>query len=144
MIFHGVPLECINHAAETFHVPASIIVSVMKIENGWNGAAIKNKNGTYDLGVMQVNSSWLTKLNKYRITRQDLQSDPCINVHVATWILAKGLAKGEGWEGVGNYHSATPIHNERYRRKVKNAYENIMQNLSRYAFKRETLSEDMT
>jgi hypothetical protein len=129
MIFHGVPLECINHAAQTFHVPATIIVSVMKIENGWNGAAIRNKNGTYDLGVMQVNSSWLSQLTKYGITKNDLQFDPCINVHTATWILAKGLAKGEGWQGVGNYHSATPIHNLKYRQKVKIAYDNMQKAL---------------
>lgn len=129
MIFHGVPLECINHAAQTFHVPATIIVSVMKIENGWNGAAIRNKNGTYDLGVMQVNSSWLSQLTKYGITKNDLQFDPCINVHTATWILAKGLAKGEGWQGVGNYHSATPIHNLKYRKKVKIAYDNMQKAL---------------
>lgn len=130
MIFHGVPLECINHAAEVFHIPATIIVAVMKIENGWNGAAIKNKNGTYDLGVMQVNSSWLPKLQKYDITQANLQYDPCINVHAATWILAKGLAKGEGWQGVGNYHSATPIHNQRYRQKVKVAYQKMQEALS--------------
>lgn len=129
MIFHGVPLECINHAAQTFQVPATIIVSVMKIENGWNGAAIKNKNGTYDLGVMQVNSSWLTRLSKYGITKNDLQFDPCINVHTATWILAKGLAKGEGWQGVGNYHSATPINNLIYRQKVKVAYNGMQKAL---------------
>lgn len=125
MIFHGVPLECINHAAQTFHVPATIIVSVMKIENGWNGAAVKNKNGTYDLGVMQVNSSWLPRLRKYGITKNDLQFDPCMNVHTATWILAKDLAKGEGWQGVGNYHSATPIYNLKYRQKVKIAYDKM-------------------
>lgn len=131
MIFHGVPLECINHAAQLFHVPATMIISVMKIENGWNGAAVKNKtNGTYDLGVMQVNSSWLTQLKPYGITRENLQYDPCINVHTATWILAKGLARGEGWQGVGNYHSATPIHNQRYRQKVKMAYDNMQRALS--------------
>lgn len=125
MIFHGVPLECINHAAEIFHVPATLIISVMKIENGWNGAAIKNKNGTYDLGVMQVNSSWLKQVRKTGITREQLQYDPCVNVHTATWILAKGLAKGEGWQGVGNYHSATPVYNQRYRQKVKMAYDKM-------------------
>jgi soluble lytic murein transglycosylase-like protein len=44
MMFHGVPLECINHAAQVFNVPATLIISIMEIENGWNGAAIKNKN----------------------------------------------------------------------------------------------------
>lgn len=125
MIFHGVPLECINHAAKVFHVPAIIIVSVMKIENGWNGAASRNKNGSYDLGVMQVNTTWLKDLKPFGITKEKLQYDPCVNVHTGTWILAKGLAQGEGWQGVGNYHSATPFFNKSYRQKVKIAYEKM-------------------
>jgi hypothetical protein len=132
MIFHGVPLECINHAAQTFHVPAMVIIAVMKMENGWNGAAIKNKNGSTDLGVMQVNTSWLIHLKKYGITREALQFDPCVNVHTASWILAKGLAKGKGWQGVGNYHSATPIHNQVYRQKVKKIYLNMQRALSEW------------
>jgi soluble lytic murein transglycosylase-like protein len=125
MMFHGVPLECINHAAQVFNVPATLIISIMEIENGWNGAAIKNKNGTFDLGVMQVNTSWLSTLKPYGITHAHLQYDACINVHTATWILAKGMAKGDGWKGVGNYHSATPIHNQRYRQQVKLTYDNV-------------------
>lgn len=125
MIFHDVPLYCINHAAESFHVPATMIVSVIKMEQGWNGAAIKNKNGTYDLGVMQINSTWLTKLKQYGITREQLQYNPCINIEVGTWLLAKGLARNEGWRGVGNYHSSTPRFNQRYRVRVSKIYENI-------------------
>lgn len=122
MLFHGVPLECINQAAVTYHVPATMIVSVMKIENGQNGMAIKNKNGTYDLGVMQINSSWLPKLKKHGIDKATLQHDGCMNVMVGSWILAQGIAKSEGWVGLGNYHSATPKHNERYRERVKRIF----------------------
>jgi len=123
MFFHDVPLECINYSATTFQVPASIIVSVIKTEGGWNGATIKNKNGSYDLGVMQINTIWLSTLKKYGITKENLQNNPCTNVHVGTWILSKGLSKSADWKGVGNYHSATPQHNKRYREKVKSVYE---------------------
>ncbi len=129
MIFHGVPLECINQSAEMFHVPAKLIISVIKIENGWNGATVKNKNGSEDLGVMQVNTTWLKELSRYGISRENLQYDPCVNVHTGTWLLAKGLARGEGWQGVGNYHSATPIYNTAYRQKVKKAYEGMQRAL---------------
>ena len=125
MFFHDVPLECINHSATTFQVPAALIVSVIKTEGGWNGAAIKNKNGTYDLGVMQVNSSWISTLKKYGITQESLQFNPCTNVHAATWILAKAMSTKEGWQGVGNYHSRTPSHNKRYREKVRSIYKNV-------------------
>ncbi len=130
MMFHGVPLECINNAAEMFHVPAPLIISVIKIEGGWNGAASKNKNGSEDLGVMQVNTTWLKTLVHYGITRESLQYDPCVNVHTGTWLLAKGLANGDGWKGVGNYHSATPIYNQIYRQKVRMAYIGMQHALS--------------
>lgn len=122
MVFHDVPLACINEAAMTYQVPATMIVSVIKMENGKNGEISKNPNGTYDLGVMQINSSWLPKLNKKGITEEAVKSDPCVNVQVGTWILAQGIANGEGWKGVGNYHSYTPKHNARYREKIKKIF----------------------
>jgi soluble lytic murein transglycosylase-like protein len=124
--FHGVPLDCINQAALHHHVPATMIVSVMQIENGRNGTAIKNKNGTYDLGVMQINTSWLSTLKKFGISRSSLQHDACLNVDVGAWILAHSIAKSEGWRGVGNYHSATPKFNKIYSAKVKAKYDNTL------------------
>lgn len=124
--FHGVSLECINQAALHHHVPATMIVSVMQIENGKNGDAIKNKNGSYDLGVMQINSIWLSKLKKYGVTRDALQYNPCVNVDVGTWLLARAIAKSKGWSGVGNYHSFTPKFNRTYSSKVKAKYDGTL------------------
>ena len=121
--FHGVPLDCINQAALHHHVPATMIISVMQVENGRNGDAIKNKNGSYDLGVMQINTTWLTSLKKYGITHAALQHDVCLNVDVGTWILAHSIAKSDGWQGIGNYHSATPKFNRIYSKKVKAKYD---------------------
>ncbi len=122
MIFHDVPLTCINQSAIQYHVPATMILSVIKTENGRNGLRVKNTNGTYDLGVMQINTSWLPTLQKKGITEDQIRSNPCVNVHVGTWILAQGIANSEGWKGVGNYHSYTPKHNMVYREKIKNKY----------------------
>lgn len=130
MMFHGVPLDCINQAAISYHVPASIIVSVIKIENGRNGLAVKNENGTYDLGVMQINTSWLKQLQHYGITKEMVQYDACVNVTVGAWILAKGIAKSEGWVGLGNYHSATPKYNLRYREKLKKTFHGVVRAMS--------------
>ena len=123
IFFHGVPLECINQAALHHHVPATMIVSVMQIENGRNGDAIHNKNGTHDLGVMQINTSWLPRLQKYSISKESLKNDACLNVDVGAWILAQSIARSEGWKGVGNYHSATPKYNVVYSQKVKRKYD---------------------
>lgn len=122
IFFHGVSLQCINQAALQYHVPAAIILSVIKTENGHNGLAIKNSNGTYDLGIMQINSCWLPTLVRYGLNRKNLQFNACLNIKVGTWILAQGIAKGEGWRGIGNYHSFTPVYNQSYRQKVKAVY----------------------
>jgi hypothetical protein len=131
MLFHDVPLVCINQAAVAFHVPATVILSVIKTEDGRNGMAVKNKNGTYDLGVMQINTSWLPELKNKGLTAEQVKSDPCINVAVGTWILAQGMANGEGWKGVGNYHSYTQKHNQVYREKVRNTYSTYISALER-------------
>jgi soluble lytic murein transglycosylase-like protein len=131
MFFHDVPLNCINSAAIAFNVPATVILSVIKTENGRNGIAVKNKNGSYDLGVMQVNTAWLNTLKNKGITASQVKSDPCINVSVGTWILAQGLANGEGWKGVGNYNSYTQKYNQIYSKKVRNTYASYISVLER-------------
>ena len=45
---HGVPVECINQAAIAYHVPATLILSVLAVEGGAVGLASANKNGTVD------------------------------------------------------------------------------------------------
>jgi hypothetical protein len=51
---NNIPISCINHAAVEFHVPAALIVSVLSIEGGANGTISRNKNRTYDMGMMQI------------------------------------------------------------------------------------------
>ena len=123
LLLHDVPIECINHAATTYHVPAALIVSVLKTEGGKNGVASKNKDGSYDYGAMQINSCWLDNVSKYGITQKDLQYNPCVNVAVGAWILAQSIADGKDiWHGVGVYHSRTESFNLKYQQKVKRFY----------------------
>jgi len=126
ILINDVPVDCINHAASVYHVPASLILSIMKKENGKNGLARPNKNGTVDYGVMQINSIWLSKLSQYGYTKEDLQFDGCKNIEAGTWILAQELAKGKtAWQGIGNYHSHTMKYNQRYQASVKAHFDKI-------------------
>ncbi len=70
LVIHGVPIECINEAAVTYSVPASLIISVLSVEGGEVGMASPNSNGTFDYGPMQINTIWLDKIRPYGITRQ--------------------------------------------------------------------------
>ncbi len=131
VMINSVPVDCINHAAIIYHVPATIILSVIKKENGKNGDAIKNKNGTYDYGVLQINSIWLPKLAAYGYTRHDIQYDACKNIMVGTWIIAQNMASSQSvWTGVANYHSRTPVHHHAYRASIATHYNKLMSVIS--------------
>ncbi len=131
LIINDVPISCINQAAITYRVPAILIISVLKTEDGHIGTATKNKNGSHDYGPMQINGrTWLKQLKVFGVTKYDVQYNPCINVAVGTWILASNIANNKQlWQGVGDYNSATPVFNHSYRVKVKNLYAKITSQL---------------
>ncbi|MCW5590205.1 MAG: lytic transglycosylase domain-containing protein [Legionellales bacterium] len=123
LIINDVPIQCINRAAVEYRVPAILIISVLKTENGHVGVASKNNNGTYDLGPMQINTSWLPKIAPYGFTWNDLEFNACKNVEVGAWILGMSIASGHDLsQGVGNYHSHTPYYNMHYSQKVLDKY----------------------
>ncbi len=123
MLINDVPVDCINKAAIEYQVPAALIISVLKTENGRVGQANKNVNGTFDYGPMQINSIWLAKLRAAGYDVNAIQYDPCVNVMVGTWILSQSIA-GESnlWSGVGDYHSHTYDENMKYNNNVKSTY----------------------
>ena len=53
-----------------------------------------NKNGSYDIGIMQINSSHLVWLNKeFGISEADLKENPRINIYIGALILRKCFDK---------------------------------------------------
>jgi len=131
MMINDVSVDCINRVAMTYHVPATIILSVMKKENGRNGQAVKNKNGTYDYGVMQINDIWLPKIAAYGYSKEDMQYNACKNVAVGAWIISKNMAEGKAvWSSIANYHSHTPIYNKSYRESIYENYKNLSDTIS--------------
>jgi hypothetical protein len=120
MILPIMNLDCINDAAITYHIPAILIIAVLKTENGKIGVVTKNKNGTYDIGPMAINSSWLSELKKYGITQQDIQYDMCINIKMGAFILSKKIANRSDLAiGIGDYHSHSMTLNTIYYQKIK-------------------------
>jgi hypothetical protein len=115
-----VPLSCITSAAIIYHVPVKVIISILQVEGGKPGKIEWNKNGTYDMGPMQINSSWLPELNRHGITKNEMIFDPCTNIKVGTWILAQAIASENNLlTGIGNYNSHTKQHNQSYYQKVR-------------------------
>ncbi|MBU2774251.1 lytic transglycosylase domain-containing protein [Acidithiobacillus ferrooxidans] len=91
--FHGVPVTCIERASSTYGVPFPDIVALMKNEGGRPGTAVRDSNGTSDLGPLQVNSCHLPLLEKYGYRYQTLRYNACANTMAGVWVFARCLAK---------------------------------------------------
>lgn len=110
---------CWQEAAERHGVNAHLLYAIARTESRLNPAAVnRNKNGSYDVGLMQINSAWFPVLRKYGIVEQQLY-DPCVNLHVGAWILAQNMQRlGNSWEAVGAYNARNPVLRVEYARKV--------------------------
>ena len=145
LIIHDVPIECINVAAIAYHIPASLVVSVLMTEGGRNGLAKPNANGTFDYGPMQINTIWIDKLKQYGYTRYDIQYNPCVNVLVGTWILGQSIAEADNLNyGIGSYNSHTWAHNSNYWHKVAKNYQFLQHHLTKPAMQTPATSTAVT
>ncbi|WP_341503562.1 lytic transglycosylase domain-containing protein [Gallaecimonas sp. GXIMD4217] len=113
---------CVAKAALDFQLASSLLKAIIKAEGGKKGLVRKNSNGTFDLGVAQINSIHLPSMQQHypKLTWQSLAWDTCTNVHVAARLLKGHLiaTNGDIWEAVGRYHSHTPRHKENYQQRV--------------------------
>lgn len=111
--------NCWEEAGERYGVNPSLLYAIAKTESSLNPSAInRNKNGSYDIGLMQINSAWLPALRKYGISEQQLYQ-PCVSIHVGAWILAQNMRRlGNSWEAVGAYNARNPARRVQYARKV--------------------------
>ena len=111
-------IVCSITAAVKYEVPANIVLAVAEKEGGKPGQWVKNSNGTYDVGPMQFNTSYLYHLKPYGNTAVDVEQTGCYPYELAAWRLRSHILhdRGDLWTRVANYHSRTPSHNARYRR----------------------------
>ena len=101
--------SCWNDAAARYGLSSHLLYAIARAESGLNSRAIgRNRDGSRDIGLMQINSWWLPVLARHGIHERDLY-EPCTSIHVGAWILAQNVARhGYTWEAVGAYHATSP------------------------------------
>jgi len=114
------PVVCSIMAAVKYELPVNIVLAVAAQEGGKPGQWVRNSNGTYDVGPMQFNTSYLRELSRYGITPKDVEQGGCYSYDLAAWRLRGHVRndRGDLWTRVANYHSRTPAINARYRQQV--------------------------
>jgi len=121
-------VSCMLLVASLYGLPPRVLPSIQAVEGGAVGTVHPDRDGSEDLGLMQVNTRWLLPLARY--TRQDaatvrarLTLEPCYNIAAAGAILRTYLAEAHGdlMTAIGWYHSHTPTLGALYGREVKGA-----------------------
>lgn len=125
MLVSKIFASCLLLAAQTYSVPPAVLLGIYHVEGGKVGQEVgPNDNGTYDLGPMQINTSWLPDLaDRWSVNeataRRWVRDDPCTNVGVSAWILRRHLNEtGSLPRAIAHYHSRTPKYGTAYRSRV--------------------------
>ncbi len=115
---------CFEEAGHMYNVSPTLLWAIAKVESNFNPAAInKNSNGSFDFGVMQINSSWYRTLGA---DRWNALGDACQNVKTGAWILSQCMASnGYTWDAVGCYNAVSKEKRRTYSDKIKKIVKEI-------------------
>ena len=78
---------CLERAAQYYKVPVLLLDAIVWQEGGTDGVGNRDPNGTYDLGLAQINTRWLPVFSRYGITPGSLLDNPCENLYASAYIL---------------------------------------------------------
>lgn len=128
---------CFAEAGLKYNISPDLLWAIAKTESNFNPKAInRNKNGTYDYGVMQINSTWAKTLGPD--VWKNL-GNPCQNIHVGAWVLAQCIERhGYNWEAVGCYNARSKTKRDIYASKI---YKTLQE---AYKKKQNTASTDIS
>ena len=90
-----------------YHINPDLLEAIARVESDLDPSALnRNRDGSYDYGLMQINSRWQHKLS----SNWQYLSDPCYNVMVGAWILKQCIDRyGYTWDAVACYHTGKGI-----------------------------------
>ncbi|HWT69631.1 MAG TPA: transglycosylase SLT domain-containing protein [Pseudomonas sp.] len=124
---------CWSRAGQLHAIEPELLRAIADVESGLLPDAINhNKDGSRDIGLMQINSSHLPRLSEQGITEQRLLDEPCLSVEVGASVLAGFIARyGYNWTAVGAYNAGHSPRRQtarlRYAHKVWQRYRVLAQ-----------------
>lgn len=111
---------CVLDAARAGGLPAAALFGILATEGGNTGEALRNTNGTWDMGPFQINTAHVDTLAAMGIAPEAVLQDGCVNAYAAAWLLRREyLRTGDIWQAIGAYHSRTPHRRDAYMARVR-------------------------
>lgn len=97
---------CFKEAGEKYSINPVLLECIAKAESNLDPKATsRNKNGSVDMGLMQVNSFWIEPLG---LDSDRLINDSCYNTMAGARILRRCIDRhGYTWEAVGCYNAVS-------------------------------------
>lgn len=130
--------DCLDDAAVYFDLDPVLLHAIARHESNMRADVVnRNRNGSYDIGLMQINTVWLPRLQEKGITAGSLRN-PCVNGYVGAWILRSKVDRfGQTWKAVGAYNASSSDKQLKY----ANSVYRIWTRLRNMAFEQRTASE---
>ena len=121
----GASAFCFQEAGEAYGVSPFLLQAIMVVESQGDASAIhRNSDGSYDFGLMQINSHWA---KPWGLGTWDMLGDPCVNVYAGAYVVADCIRRhGQTWEAVGCYNARSTRKKIDYALKVKEVYERLV------------------
>ena len=130
IFFSFVFADCFTDAGNYYGVNPDLLRAIAVVESGLNPNALrKNKNGSYDIGLMQINSWWLKVLKNYGYKPEHLYN-PCISIYLGAWILRQCINQnGYSYRAIDCYNKGKRAREySSYVKKVLKVYKKIRKN----------------
>lgn len=109
--------DCIPYIADQYKIPEQIIQAVIQVESGGRNVISKNRDGSKDYGVMQINGWWLKILKHHEIQQKDLMN-VCTNIAVGSWILRYEYQHFKNWQdALASYNGGRSGYNKSFAKK---------------------------
>lgn len=113
-------VACVTEAALASGLPPAALFGILATEGGRAGEALRNVNGTWDLGPFQINTVHLNALAAMGISPEAVLRDGCVNARAAATLLRGEYQRtGDIWLAICAYHSRTPHRRDAYMAKVR-------------------------
>ncbi|WP_047249731.1 type III secretion system invasion protein IagB [Chromobacterium subtsugae] len=123
--------DCWEQAGRMFNIEPDLLYAIAEQESGLRpDAAGRNRDGSRDLGLMQINSLHLPRLRQLGVDEKRLLGDACLSVIVGASILSDMMKRyGYSWEAVGAYNAGVGPERRtlrmRYARQVWQRYQRL-------------------